>query len=376
MFRRIVALLLPLVLPGLFAVQAQSPLDPIILINEGDLWSWSGSDQSLVQHTDWGLNSFPIGSPDGTRVAYWSAARIFKDWLATINGAGGFQPPTNIWILDIPSGQTFRVADQPIDVVWDGPQNPARYILRTFPSWSPDSRQLAWIELLIDTVSTTTAESGRSAQLVTYDLSDGTTQVLDTLSVSNELFSADLFNVQWGAPGIAVKFGNLDSSPSSELRVYDPSGTLLEQFELDEETLNQVFSARWISYEGQDYLFEPGGSSDTWLNWQTGELESLPGLPEMVSLSTPDGARFYVSGNDTWHLEFLGQAAIDLGDQIRPFGISREGQQVVYGRWEINPDTGFYAYTVIVQSSDELIEIGRYQNAQLVWGPTGWQIRP
>lgn len=349
------------------SIQAQASPGPIILNLQGDLWAWDGPDQPMTQLTSWGMNERPILSPDGTRVAYVSTASIFVDWLKTGQGAGGFTPPGNIWILDLPSGQTFRVADQPTDAVWNGPTESGKYIIRTAPVWSPDGQALAWGEFLSDLVPISNDDRMDTAQIVVYNLVSKTTRLLDTFPISNRLARAGLLSLSWGRTGIVLNRLN-QLIPALEIQLYDLTGHVIGDIQSE-----RLGADQWIEYQGLEYLFDKR-STVQWLNWRTGEAEPMPGLPEMYSLSVPDGASFYTSG-EAWFLVLPGQSPIDLGDQTQPFGIARDGQSVIYGRWEINPETGTFAYTLIVQSQSQMIEIGRYQSVQPVWGPTGWRIR-
>ncbi|MEO8609064.1 MAG: hypothetical protein ABI690_14335 [Chloroflexota bacterium] len=357
-------------LVGLSSIQAQNSPDPIILNIQGDLWAWDGADQPMAQLTGWGMNAEPILSPDGTRVAYKSVASIFVDWLQTVEGSGGFTPPENIWILDLPSRQTFRVADQPADAVWNGPVEPGKYVLRTQSVWSPDGQQLAWVEFLAALIPITNDTRTDTAQIIVYDLVSQTTRLIDSFPVSNRLARSGLFTLNWGEAGIVLnRLINDQAVTALEIRIYDLSGSVITEIHSERLTPDQ-----WIQYQEQAYLFDQRGNFDQWLNWHTGEAEAMPGSPEMYSLTAPDGASLFASG-DTWSLALPDQPPVDLGEDIRPFGISRDGQSAVYGRWELNPATGYFAYTVLVQSQGQLIEIGRYQNVQPVWGPTGWRVR-
>jgi len=357
------------ILVGLSPIQAQDTPGPIILNLEGDLWAWGGADQPMIQLTSWGWNESPILSPDGTRVAYISTASIFVEWLETSSGSGGFTPPGNIWVLDLASRQTFRVADQPADAVWNGPTELGKYIIRTSPVWSPDGQQLAWGEFLSDLVPITNDDRMDTAQLVVYDLVSQTTRVFDTFPISNRLARAGLLSLNWGAAGIALS--RLDQSgviSALETRLYDLSGDVISEIRIE-----GLFADQWIEYQGQEYLFNRR-NSDQWLDWRTGEVEPMPGLPEMYSLSVSDGVSFYVS-DEIWFLDFPGQTPIELGERVQPFGISRDGQSVIYRRSEINSATGSRVYSMVVQSQSQMIEIGQYDNVSPVWGPTGWRIR-
>jgi hypothetical protein len=361
------------IVPGFNAVSAQLAPGPIILTTDGDLWAWNGAGQPLTQLTTWGRNGGPVLSPDGTRAAYRSVSSIWVDWAQRqTGGSGGYSPPENIWMLDIPSGHTYRIADQPADAVWDGPVNSGRYILRSAPDWSPDGQQLVWLDLRIDTITFTSEDQVGTAQVVVHDLVSGTVHVLDSFPIAFRVTSVSS-DVAWGHPGIAVKIGLGDDTYLWDLRVYSPAGDLIAQHHFAGYDYHGLFDSTWFQEQDQDYLFDTAGGG-TWLNWRTGQTEPMSGLLELYSLTAPDGASFYLSG-DTWYLALPGQAPIDIGDSVHPYGISRDGQAVVYNRWEPNSPTGF-PNVVIVQYPDHQVEIGRYQHAPgIVWGPVGWRVR-
>jgi hypothetical protein len=367
----LLAVLLLSALPGRAAVLAQPPDDPLLLHIDGDLWSWQGADQPLTQLTSWGLNRAPLLSPDGTRAAYESGAQVFVDWLQTINGAGGFDYPENIWVLDVPTSETYRIADQPADAVYDGPEAPGRYVLRTGLSWSPDGQQVAWFELALDTVTATGDQSIGTGQLVTYDFASGTKHVVVSFPLTEDDAVLDFYGVAWGRPGITLRIGLPQADYPRELRVYDPaSGEVLAQTDLDDFTPSWVYSASWLQDGDQDYLFDAQYGKGR-MDWQTGEIEALDEAPRLVSPNAPDGAQFYYTG-ETWMLALPGQSPQDLGSRTVPCGISRDGQWAAYCRDELNPANGYYEDTVIVQSADEQIEVGRYHRPLPQWGPVMW----
>ncbi|MFN8528264.1 MAG: hypothetical protein U0670_06610 [Anaerolineae bacterium] len=319
-----------------------------------------------------GHNDQPILSPDGSRVAYVSQAAVFVDWLRTVNGAGGFLPPSNIWILDVASRETFRIADQPADAIWTGPADPGTYILRSQPSWSPDGTRLAWMQWVTSAANFSNGVQMSEAQLVIYDFASANTDVIAVFLMPNPIGLSQYFSVLWGRPGILVENFRVSEAFPWRGRVYNSLGQKIA------ETVENDVPQDWAQDGTQDYLFRyiiyPDRVTLTWLDWRTGALAQVRGDLTLTSLSAGSSAAFR-RVDEQWTLEFPGQEPIVFDQQIRPYGISRDGQSALYGRYETNPATGYGAYTVIAQTGAASYEIGRYSNTVPVWGPVTWQIQ-
>ncbi len=365
-----IALLIP---SGKSAAQAPLPADPLVLAMQGDIWTLK-SDGSLRQLTTWGMNEWPIISPDGTRVAYSSFATIFANWMKTLKGGtGGYQPPENLWILDLPSSQTFRIADQPPGAHWNGINLPGKYVLRTLPSWSPDGQHLAWTEILLDTPHTTNDLNGSSAQLIVWDSASQISRMIASGLPGAYASELNLY-VKWGRPGIALFVGSIPGmihDPiDEEFRVYDVDGQVITQVAI--RGTYTMWALEWIQAGSRDYLFDRWDPErETWLDWQTAQDVSSAGVPELYSLSAPNGASFtWLDGQLT--LIFPGKAPINLGEDMQIFGISRDGQWAAYGPSE----KGAYETTIEIRSADRTVRLGVYISVdQVVWGPVGWRAR-
>jgi len=135
------------------SVRAAAPVTsaPIIFLIDGDLWEVSAPGQPVKQLTHWGYNFEPVLSPDGQQVAYLSEPAAY------VQDKGSGWPPGNVWVLNLRTGKSVRVAGQPADAGGTIDQN-HHFINRPMPAWSPDSTQLAWLEL------------ASGYQLVTYDV--------------------------------------------------------------------------------------------------------------------------------------------------------------------------------------------------------------
>jgi hypothetical protein len=350
-------------------VSAQYP-QPVVLKIDGDLWAWEAKGQPLTQLTDWGHNHNPTLSPDGTRIAYTSYASIFTDWLQRVQGAGGFLPPENIWILDLPSRQTFRIADQPADASYNGPVDAGTYTMRQGLSWSPDGGRVAWIEISATPESALgDGQYTNRIAIMVYDLASRATLFVDSFSVTGESPRAgvDRYGLGWNESGIVLETRPPQfSGEASTYRLYSLMGGIH-----NEMTAASGYTGA-IHHNGEEYLFN-SRSPEQWLNWETGETEPIAGRLELYSPTTPMGAIFYLVDGE-WYLELPGQTPLKLAGQVQPYGISRDGQAVLYGRYEIDPATGAYAYTVILHWRYDAVKIGHYEDIVALSGPMAWRV--
>ena len=374
MFRPKFKLLLILTIAALAAlsgaVSAQYP-QPVILNLDGDLWAWEAKGQPLTQLTDWGHNHNPTISPDGTRIAYTSYASTFVDWLQTVQGAGGFLPPENIWILDVPSRHTFRIADQPADASFNGPEQPGTYTMRQGLTWSPDGKSVAWIEIPV-TPESALADGQYINRIAIkfYDLATRETHFVDMFDVTGESprTGIDQYGLGWNGAGIVLEMRAAQfSGGASTYRLYSVTGD--SYYDMVSSASGYTDS---VTHNGEEYLVNsrhPG----QWLNWETGETAPVAGHLELYSPTAPRGAIFYQVDGE-WHLELPGQTPAKLAGQVQPYGISRDGQAVLYGRYEIDPATGFYGYTVILHWHRDAVKIGHYENISALIGPMAWRV--
>ena len=157
----------------------------------GDIWRYNLAQSSATQLTHSGFNGGPILSPDGSKFAFLETAPQFVVRFksgAVIQTAG--TPPVDIWLYDIPSRTFTRVADQ-------SGASPGGF-LRSIPTWSPDSRQLAWLQ--IDPYRQLTYQ----AWLQIYSLDTGlTTSLSEDIDLGAQEGHIRMPSVLWGSGGIA-----------------------------------------------------------------------------------------------------------------------------------------------------------------------------
>lgn len=177
----------------------------------GDLYSWAPGESELFRETTYGYNDAPVMSPDGSKVVYLSLPVEYVDPLLRGEKLSMGGPlPTNIWLMDLTTlpgdpARFVRIADQITGLPTD--TNGTELQRRSRPVWSPDSTQIAWLEL--DYLST--AFSGR---IMIYDTRTGITQ---TAARDVSLGYADAG--QWDVPNLAG-WGSVIAHSTSNAMVY------------------------------------------------------------------------------------------------------------------------------------------------------------
>jgi len=361
--------------PPAQARQADAPL--VILLN-GDLWQWTPGGE-LQQLTTWGYNQRPVLSPDGSRVAYTSWAEVAVEALASGQELPG-TVPSNIWLLDVASGDGVRAAEQPGDVSYLVEGVPGRYAVRGTPSWSPDGMRLAWNELV---------EPNSQYQLVVYDVATGGSQVI-VPALPFPFADAGhfpLYPVKWGSDGIAVMNGGFNAETGEfeeTIAVYDPNGSLLSQTVVSSTATEQLFDFVWVEQDGRDMigLLYPSGRRYV-LNPLTGSLEETAATPELYSTSEPDASLTVTrtpEADESGNLRAIWTVNTSEGEPIMPLdvlggpssvAIAPDGQTLAYVNdavyiWQNGQSTPVSGTEGIASPGD----------VALAWGGTAWRLRP
>ncbi len=360
----------------LHAQQAQAPLLMMIApervttdFNEwlgGDLWSWSAA--GLKQQTDWQFNYSPVISPDGRHIAYRSLDRIFveqHDLRQHPESVSGWETPSifpvNIWLMNADTGEATRIADQKSTFdpnLWIN-------ILRSDPTWAPDSSAVAWSEL------TTDGQGKRINQIVIYDLATKSSKTLPLDIDTSKMWYPAAVSVEWCDLGLAIRL--IDSVPASDpnrndkVIVYSPEGKELYRFGVGS------WGTDWIKDNGKTVLVIhqriDNQPHDVLLDPQTGQRSDFNGTLVLYSLSAPDGVSVYQE-NGGWVLA----RPDDTKDRLGVAGsitISPDGKQVAYLRFP--PDNDRYPRIAFVYGITSPIAEGNV--VSIAWGATGWRVK-
>ncbi|MBL8133414.1 MAG: hypothetical protein JNL42_16255 [Anaerolineae bacterium] len=196
-------------------VQAQALDSPLILWSRGDLYRATALDAPPERLTEDGTISGPALAPNGQWIAYKIASPVGLEALSRVQVEGfiaAFDLPADIVLYDVASGEAIPLTTQPADAALFVEGKLDRAVLRSAPAWSPDSTQVAWVE--VDYPNGT-------ARLVLYAVAQAQSRLLAALPPQpNRLVP---LNLVWGAGGIAVDLSP-DAASAQYHVVYDPVG--------------------------------------------------------------------------------------------------------------------------------------------------------
>ena len=228
-------------------VLAQSSSQPVYAFKHGDLWKFNLAENISTQLTDWGYNSGPILSPDGSKLVYLSTtAEFVAQYNAGTATQTGGSAPANIWLMNIATEHLTLIADQ-ADAGATG-------YLRSLPVWSPDSQKLAWLQLDPST------QALDAATLKVHDIGTGATSILvDAVNLGFQDSNIRMPSLRWGAGGIArlhFTYPQAAQNPFLFVEFYDPITGALTQYDLglNENRDNTVRDFVWVDHLGSSLM--------------------------------------------------------------------------------------------------------------------------
>ncbi|MDX2074967.1 MAG: hypothetical protein SFZ02_00930 [bacterium] len=380
MKRFILFSLILLTLGGVFrpAPTVAQPLNmPLVMLIEGDLWTWNPQTEALVQLTTWGYNFKPVMSPNGDWVAYKSWATITVDAINANAPMNPVEPPGNIWLIDPFTGDAIRIADQPADAVFGTASND-RFVARSNPVWSLDGTEIAWTEFIFPEYA---------SQLVVYNIAAQTTRIaINGLPIGYE--QSGPVDVVWGNFGIVYPTTNYNAGTEQfedTYYVYDPNGgggfnsfTIADQYEVNHGAF-WFTGTEFINGMDNGVAIITGSNLPKLVNPLTGVTNDfmgmLVGYSAWQSLTQGNYVSFsqYNVGSDyglIWSSQssdgrFLG----DIGTSISYFD--------TFSKMAISPDGLSVAYiaddgSVLVWQNGLTIQLPVSNVEAVVWSPVLW----
>ncbi|GIK63938.1 MAG: hypothetical protein BroJett018_17320 [Chloroflexota bacterium] len=337
---------------------------PLIVLMGGDFWKYA--DSTWTQMTQSGYHQTPLLAPDGTQIAYRTVA---PDAIAAIESGQGTSglPATNINLLNLATGEEQSIATQPDNIsLAEG-----RYILRSEPSWSPDSTQIAWTDL---------AYPSGTDSLVVYDVAT-VTPISFPLTLPQRYGIQGAAEIRWGAAGIAIWVTGLDVATggiNEIFSIYAPDGQLLSTSQLPfSETSGYILDFFWIEHQGnQDlgvlysngdfYLIDPRlNTFMQYLNPPTFFASGTAGAPSISLVRAPEN-QIGLPFSFSYQPDASG-TAVSIPETLSPLTIT------------IAPDGTALAYitsegqVVVVQNgSPQTITSADQFATALVWANKSW----
>jgi WD40 repeat protein len=375
---RISVLLLAFLLAVISPVYAQSG-PPIILMANGDLWSWSEGDAVPQQLTHYGHNLDFDLSPDGATIAYDSAAKIAVDAIQRVGGMSGAMP-SNIWLMDAATQQASRIADQPPDASFFSPPTPDKAWVRSTPVWSPDGTMVAWTDL---------SYPDDTNQLEIYDVASGTSRIVVSSLPAQGGVPVPM-DFAWSQAGLIVHSVTMDSASNfnDALLVYDPQGNLLVNVPIPNR--GDVFFNGYLpvmdgSAPAVAVLYNNG-------EWQEillpgGPMQPLNGQLEMYAVAAPDTSLSLrpvsnSTGTFSWLIvqadgTQIGQ--VDVGTYLEwdKITLSPLGREVLFQPWDA--EGSVYTNGLSIWFSSQTRQVPDAVREQYLedfaWGETAWRVR-
>jgi len=357
-------LFVSLLLPAVSNAQQQA-INGMVMLVDGDLWSFDPQTGSTQQLTSWGYNGIPVVSPDiaATYIAYRSVSERHVNSGDIYAG----DRPSNIWLLNKQDGSFRRIADHPayLDTI------------RSTPDWSPDGTRLTWTELDI----TPGEFSLSNARLVTYNINTNQKDIITTdFNIGHQDGGLHMPRVDWGEGGIIrTLFQYLDGGSGfvQTLELWNPDTHQVQFFEIASGTLQNnngdfAWEVMWAMENNKPYIVLYMRNS----GWQrldptTGTRTGLATPPSLgvrwgipiATMLTPQFQQVGDSHHWRWQarLEYDGGAAgktVDLG-----------GEALTLARWSLPALSGSYQIawaTAYQQGINRSINVWEDSNTQQV----------
>ena len=359
---------------------AQTADPPIYSYRNGDIWKYDLTSETATQLTSWGYNGGPILSPDGSKIAYLSTSSDFvSQFEAGTAAQTGGSAPANIWVMDVASETFALIADQ------SGAS--AAGILRSLPSWSPDGRQLVWLQL------DPGLQALDAAHLKLHNLETSVTSTLvSDVDLGFQGENIRMPSLRWGNGGIArlhFDFPSEGANPFLHIQFYDPATGAMTSYDLglNESRDNTVRDFTWVNHLGRSLMALQIKNYWDLIDPQDGTRSRLSDPPRLQNRQFSDGLQLIPLsgvqdnlGRDIhWHASDgantynTGYKSYRVNRNNRP-GLSGDGLRIAWQNsdrvttWQIGLEDS--ERPVAETASQWAFPIP--QPFGLVWAPTEW----
>lgn len=354
------------------AAHAQIKL-PLYVLKDGNLWSWNAGQ--LTQITQQGYVKRPVVSPNEGWVAFrtWAPVAIAPIEQNIFLDQGDF--PADMWIMNSATGVIEAIAIQPSAAKLES-ESFNNAIVRSNPTWSPDSTSIAWTEIALNAYT---------YRLVIYNLATKQTQVIvDPLPEPLPLDVLDSVRVQWGADGLAMIITRRgEQGIVRELLIFNATGQLLQRIPVDDN----FYDFMWIEDNGKAYI----GIMNYQKPWvlidpRSGQVADMVGLPEMFDGAAgasgysifvkldKKGARIngfiwsaVINSSEATRIDFPGETNFAHRITVSPMGLAYVSDAVYVLQAGV---------PVKIPGTDDIAKGWVDPEAgAITWGPTHWRLR-
>lgn len=243
------------------------------------------------------LASGLLVSPDRTRFVVGTQPQVVADVIAAQGGIGGGPLPIDLWMCDLQNNLLRKIAEQPANAVFLAGDVPDNVTIRSYPSWSPDGTALVWTE----------QQPGQPYNMMLYRLTTDTIVQIPLTEVPESIGIPSAPEPLWSSMGVLFFVFGIDDvtfENTETVYVYNNEGVFVGSQELNRSGEQGDFIADRILVMsgGTEYLgvqmFQAG-----WMlvNPLTGEKLPMFGLPELYSVSAPDGLSLIVQTDENYH---------------------------------------------------------------------------
>jgi hypothetical protein len=283
---------------------------PLIMLRNGDLWTWDEGSPTVELLTDDGFVSEPAISRQWPTpmVAYVSWSPLTRDSLSE-GYLANYQPqPSDVWVFDLMTRVGQRLAPQPDSAVYLPTSAADQPYQRISPAWSTFGGELAYVEVgVIDQV----------AHLILVDLLENTRKELASWSGDGVPL-----RVFWGWESIAVISGINQKGEylQQTLRIFYPDYVNGIRVPLRPDEPYHTTQFAWASYSDQIYFGVRYSNAEWTLIDGDGNEVSVNGEPQLRSadaqLAPQQFNLNYGSPNMPDYMQFLSPGGLAQGEPI------------------------------------------------------------
>lgn len=360
------------------AVHAQGDVPPLVVQIGDDIYRLdvnSGDMEQLTADLDIVLTGRGLEmSLDRRYVAFKALSP------ATLQPGGSVNfSVTDIWVLDIETGDLTLVASQPEDAIYTlGGES--RYLRYSEPTWSSDGTRLLW---KVSDVENYPEYDDLVDKLFVYEPSIDETLEIDIAPDDPGCCTlVNVTDVQWGEFGIAAVGTVLDGAEGERvIQVYSEDGELLNEIP-DPLAASEILLL--VSKGDQEYLYLRRYDVDVLVDPLTGELEPLAGVFGKYDRSALDSISVFLYDNPNFpgyvsqvsYPDRAPSSNIDSGlisttlaGNFVAFYIGEGGFSLAT---TLNPGVYVWEEGYITP----LTILDDFDVVRLVWGPEGWRVIP